>query len=193
MKYISIDIETTGLDVKGCQIIEFGAIIEDTQKQLPFEKIPKFRKLLYFPQYTGEPYALAMHKELFSIIAAKNKPENEGKVIDAEDLAEMFAMWLVQNGIAVNTNTPIKINVAGKNFGPFDLQFLNNHFKWKRYIKISQRILDPAILYVDLEIDEALPDLSECKKRAGLQNITVAHTAVEDAWDVILLIRNKLK
>ena len=42
MKYISIDIETTGLDPENCQILSIGAVIEDTLNQLPFEELPTF-------------------------------------------------------------------------------------------------------------------------------------------------------
>ena len=42
MIYISIDTETTGIDKEKCQVIELGAIIEDTTKPLSFEESPKF-------------------------------------------------------------------------------------------------------------------------------------------------------
>ena len=35
MRYISIDLETTGLDSENNQIIEFGAVLEDTNNILP--------------------------------------------------------------------------------------------------------------------------------------------------------------
>ena len=36
MRYVSIDIETTGLDRQNDQVLEVGAVIEDTDKQLDF-------------------------------------------------------------------------------------------------------------------------------------------------------------
>ena len=39
----------------------------------------------------------------------------------------------------------------------------------------------------DIE-DERLPDLLTCKERAGIKG-KVTHKAIEDAWDVIELLR----
>lgn len=57
-------------------------------------------------------------------------------------------------------------------------------------IKYRHRIIDPSILYVDWSKDESLPSLDECLKRAGIEK-SVTHTAVEDAWDVIQVLRKK--
>jgi oligoribonuclease len=85
-------------------------------------------------------------------------------------------------------NSPYHLTVAGKNFGTFDKLFLEKLHQWKRVLKVRSRILDPALLYVDWEKDEDLPGLSKCKERAGLSGV-VSHNAVEDALDVIELIR----
>lgn len=91
----------------------------------------------------------------------------------------------------INGNTkPITINVAGKNFGTFDKPFLERLLWWQRLIRIRQRIIDPAILYVDWVNDETLPSLNECKERANINGL-VTHDCLEDAWDVILTLRNK--
>lgn len=85
-------------------------------------------------------------------------------------------------------NSPYYLTVAGKNFGTFDKLFLEKLSHWKRVFKVRSRILDPALLYVDWGNDEDLPGLSKCKERAGLSDV-VSHNAVEDALDVIELIR----
>lgn len=90
---------------------------------------------------------------------------------------------------AINGKTkPITINVAGKNFGTFDKPFLMKLPWFQKLITIRQRILDPAILCVDWKNDEALPNLTECMKRTGVSGI-VTHNALEDAWDVIQVLR----
>ena len=38
--------------------------------------------------------------------------------------------------------------------------------------------------------DNVPPSLEECKKRAGLKGM-VSHTALSDAMDVVMLVRNK--
>lgn len=92
----------------------------------------------------------------------------------------------------INGNTSsITINVAGKNFATFDKPFLERLLWWQKLIKVRQRILDPAILFVDWENDETLPSLNECKQRANIEG-EVLHDCLEDAWDVILTLRNKV-
>jgi hypothetical protein len=85
---------------------------------------------------------------------------------------------------------PVTITVAGKNFASFDKLFLERLPRWKQAIRIKQRILDPAILYVDWKTDSDVPNLLKCKERAGI-NGTVTHNALEDAWDVIEVLRKK--
>jgi oligoribonuclease len=83
---------------------------------------------------------------------------------------------------------PITINVAGKNFGTFDKLFLEQLPWWKKLIRTRQRVIDPSILFCNWKEDESLPSLTECKKRANVEGI-VTHNALEDAWDVIEILR----
>ena len=82
----------------------------------------------------------------------------------------------------------ITLNVAGKNFGTFDKLFLQELPWWQKLIRTRQRVLDPAILMVDWKNDKSLPNLTQCKERAGVNGI-VTHNALEDAWDVIEVLR----
>lgn len=86
----------------------------------------------------------------------------------------------------------IYLTPAGKNFSTFDKNFidplLSNISRSVEIIKFRSRVLDPAILYVDWVNDDALPSLSTCKERAGLDPL-VTHDALDDAWDVIELLR----
>ncbi len=66
---------------------------------------------------------------------------------------------------------PITINVAGKNFGTFDKLFLQELPWWQKLIRTRQRVLDPAILLVDWIGDKSLPNLTQCKERAGIRGI----------------------
>jgi hypothetical protein len=55
-------------------MIEFGAILEDTENQLSYEEIPKFQRYLKPPReegYRGELYALNMHGEAGSGIISE--------------------------------------------------------------------------------------------------------------------------
>ena len=67
MRKIALDIETTGLNPETCQILSIGAVIEDTQKQLAFEEIPKFHCAILKNErdiISGEIYALNMDRDL---------------------------------------------------------------------------------------------------------------------------------
>lgn len=189
MKYLSIDLETTGVDVSTCQIIEFAAILDDLKDQKPLEELPYYHAYILNNTYTGEPFGLSMHAEIFKNIALRKEGYN---YVYASNLGKSFKNFLVQEGIELSkeTNKAI-INVAGKNFAAFDLQFLNKLEGFEKHIKIRQRILDPAILFFDKNIDDALPGLNTCLQRANIEK-NVEHKALADAFDVIKLIRHKL-
>ena len=93
MKYFSIDLETAGIDWNNDTILEFGAILEDTNLQRPFETIPKFNVLLRHPKYTGSPYALAMHTEIFTELA-KPAGQSSVRIIDFDKLGNEFMKWI---------------------------------------------------------------------------------------------------
>ena len=62
MPYVSIDIETTGLDPETCQILEIGAVLDDWTK--PIDELPVYHRLVYHKEYRGSAYALAMNANL---------------------------------------------------------------------------------------------------------------------------------
>lgn len=187
MIIFSIDLETTGIDWEQDTILEFGAILEDTNKQLPFETIPKFNVLLRHPKYIGSPYALAMHTDIFTELA-KPPGQSKEKIINFNELGNSFKMWLTTQGIAFDE----KIIVAGKNFGTFDLRFLENLEGFNEHINIHKRIIDPAILYFENDKDKELPSLSTCKERAGIIDTKIAHRTIKDSWDIISILRGKM-
>jgi hypothetical protein len=53
------------------------------------------------------------------------------------------------------------------------------------------RVIDPAILYFDMEKDDKLPDMKKCMDRAGLAG-EVPHKAYDDALIILKLLRNKM-
>jgi oligoribonuclease len=211
MRYISIDLETSGLNPERNQILSFGAIIEDTEKKLPLEECPSFYKLILQREITGSPFALSLNsseiKDISEFIEGSHDDEN--LYCEPDKLTKEFYDFLWENNMAENSEMlisdvrhkgekvypmfnsktkPIYINVAGKNFGTFDKLFLEKLPWWKKLIKVRSRILDPGILYLDWKNDDQIPSLNMCKGRAGIDG-EVSHNALDDAWDVISVLR----
>ena len=184
LKYVSIDIETLGVDWNTCDMIEFGAVIDDLKT--PLDKCPRFHCYLPKELYRGQPYAMAMHSVILKRIAVREEGWN---YVPNDCLGENFANWLIENGFE-KTYDKVSLNAAGKNFGSFDNNFLNLCPNFCDHIRIAHRVVDPAMLYLDPKIDKKLPDSKTCMERAGVDK-PVAHTAVEDALDVCYLLRNK--
>jgi len=202
MKYVSIDIETTGLDTENNQVLSIGAVIEDTTKKLSLQDIPKFHAIVLQRQITGSPRALTMNKNIIGwmgeyLDGGKEEREELHKQIDfyeKDGVAKAFYRFLephFSDETITDINKvkkPLLINVAGKNFGTFDNVFLKKLPWWQKLIIAKQRIIDPAILFTDWKDDEELPSLTICKHRAGVGGI-VTHDALEDAWDVVEVLR----
>lgn len=219
MKYVSIDIETTGLDSERNQVLSIGAIIEDTAKKLNYEDIPKFNAIVLHHELTGSPRAITMNKGIIELMGeylegteeVRMKHEKYSGFIfcSPDEVSKEFFDFLWKNGLGYpfggigkesrviggkqyplfNGNIKsILINVAGKNFGTFDKLFLEKLPWWKKLIQPKQRVIDPAVLCCDWNNDEALPSLNECKKRVDVKGL-VSHNAIEDAWDVIQVLR----
>ena len=221
MKYISIDIETTGLDSEFNQILSIGAVIEDTLNQLPSEDLPKFHAVIKRESVYGSIFALNLNKDLIQAMKDYSEAKtdelkqeieesfgakfyHEDEVVEALyqfcyrnglvdlDPSFLYKQMKVVDGIAypILGSNMVKtyLNCAGKNFAGFDKKFLEKLPRWKQVFSIRSRVLDPGILFVDWINDESIPSLDECKKRAGIDG-AVTHNAVEDAMDVVMLLR----
>jgi oligoribonuclease (3'-5' exoribonuclease) len=223
MIYISVDVETTGLEKDRYQILSIGAILEDTTKKLSFEEIPKFHAAILHNEITGSPFALNMNKKIIEAIVQYQTAEDQDEGNDLvqmtgmqfyqeDQVVEGFYRWLFDNGLVdfnpllagqmvkiengksypalTSKMKPVTINVAGKNFASFDKHFLERLPRWQQVIRIRQRIIDPSVIFTNWAEDKAIPSLYECKQRAKIEGV-VTHDALEDAWDVIQLLRTQ--
>lgn len=219
MKYVSIDIETTGLDHKNCQILSVGAVVEDTNNILPLDELPTFHCAVLHNRIEGEPFAVNLNRELISRIV-EYQISDDKKAVEKkynmlfrkeEDVVKELWKFLIRSGViqfdildeeAAEYDPEHKIfypfvssglkashiTVAGKNLATFDKLFLEQLPRWKQLLKIRQRIIDPTVFFTNWYNDEALPNLSTCKERAGFDPY-VSHDAVDDAKDIIRLLR----
>jgi DNA polymerase III alpha subunit (gram-positive type) len=179
--YISIDIETTGLDPETCQVIEVGAVIEDWNSDVA--KLPSWHCYVDQGSFKGQPYALALNQGIFWKIADKEKLKDQHQFLWPSEVGAKLAGWLESYGF-----NPKKLLVAGKNFAGFDRPFLGSMKKFKDHVAFRHRVIDPAMLFWNPWTDEAPPDSKTCMKRSGIAG-EVAHTAVEDAIGVIKMVR----
>lgn len=224
MRYVSLDIETSGLDWEKNQILSIGLIVEDTNNQLSFDKIPKLHIGVLNEEITGSLFALNMNCDLIQILneyKEANKEEREkisiqtGMIFCYKDdicweIFKFLYVNIIDTTFKFNTNgnvvienkiiypdyrrstkmNKIHFTIAGKNVALFDYPYLVRLPRWEEFFKIRHRVLDPTTLYVDWKKDEVPPGLDECKVRANISGI-VTHNALEDAWDVIEVLRKK--
>ena len=116
MRYVSIDIETTGLDTQICQVLSIGAVIEDTNNLLPIDELPSFHAAILTRRIDGEPYAINMNRDLIqSIVYYQTATDQDEKndliqmtginFFEENKIVEEFYYWLAQNGF-VDLNEP---------------------------------------------------------------------------------------
>jgi hypothetical protein len=221
MIYVSIDIEGTGIDPETCQTLSVGLVVEDTANPKPLDELPTLHVAILRENIQGSMFAINMNRDLIESIVqyqtAKDQDEKNDLVhmtrtlyVKEEDVTKTIFRFLYDNGAiesrelngaieVVNGKTypaltssmkPYHFNAAGKNFGTFDLKFLEKLPRWKQVFRVRNRILDPAILFVDWKEDESVPGLGKCKERANFDS-HVSHHAVEDAMDVVKLLRTQ--
>ncbi len=116
MKYISIDLETTGLDPENCQILTIGAVIEDTNDIKPLADLPTFHGVVLPNRIEGEPYAINLNRDLIQTIVQYQTARDQDEKNDIvhmtgmqfykkEEIVEAFYYWLAENGF-VEWNDP---------------------------------------------------------------------------------------
>jgi len=184
MRYVSIDIETTGLDPEKHQVIEIGAVIDElfVDDPLPVDELPSFQTLIHHDPIVGEVHAIGMHRDIWLEMR-----KGRARIGSAAMLA--FMKWLEDNGFETG-NQRFEFTAAGKNFGSFDWQFLKRLPHANR-LNPRHRVLDPTILYLEPG-DTRLPDMKTCLWRMNYKESAVKHRALDDAKAVVRLLRHKL-
>lgn len=173
MLYLSVDIETTGLDRDLCQIIEFAAVIADTNGKL--DSLPTFQRVIEISEGSvWEDYAWNLHKDWYPMILGRDK-------ISEELLLVQLKQWLNSHGMATK-----KIYGAGKNFATFDREFIMRLPGYGSVVEFRHRVLDPAMLWFNPVTDSDIPDTAVCCERAGI--ISGKHRALQDALMTIKLL-----
>lgn len=194
MKICAIDIETTGINPETCQILQVGAVLEDTCNVINIEDLPRFSCIVEHEIYKGEAFALSLNRDTLEILSLLDSLPSEQRadfrkkkyILKDSLVPNSMWMWLVANGLVAKNQ--IEIIAAGKNFATFDQLFLEKLPTWSNFIKVHRRIIDPTVLLTDWKNDEIPPSLNECLRRCNLK-AEVKHDAVSDALDVIKVLR----
>lgn len=212
MKFVSVDIETTGLNELDSVILSVG-ISFHPDMETPLEEIWEQHtgELLIIPSgpFPTDLYCANLHSRLFADMAQAEEALRTNDVRDGwEPLLHKDAMKKINNRTKLFRKAcfvgtaqeelgrwllPLGTrNLAAKNGGSFDLRHLWRHFPdVMESIRFRHRVLDPGPMFA-VPTDKEVPDLKECLKRAGLGKPTNHHSAAADAFDVLRLVRKGL-
>lgn len=180
MKFVSIDIETTGLDPERDEILAVGLVACSTSSTLPVVQQPHLEVRVLHDRIEGDIVALGMNADLIRDIANQT-PIPHTPYVQKDRVAEV--VW---DFIQTNTDIGAVVNLCGKNIGTFDLKFLSKLPGWGK-VKHHRRFLDVGPMFAT-EADEVVPGLRECLERVnddfkadhGVYGMT-PHRALEDA------------
>jgi oligoribonuclease len=190
MKYVSLDLETTGLDPINDQVLQLAMVVEDTDKKVPIERLPYFECFVFHKRIEGTAFALSLNRNILEVLADERNHNKKGyelfgreiQVYSSSDYEYVAQGWLRKQ--MVNQEVYPQYIVAGKNVATFDLKFFKTHLKdcWHR------RTIDPGSVFIDWKQDLPLSQSQLCKK-FGVEN-KCEHDALYDARTVIELLRH---
>jgi DNA polymerase III alpha subunit (gram-positive type) len=174
MKFISLDIETLGLNVDA-PIIEVGAVCAESIRQTI---LSTFHTYVFHPTYDNcEPYAMSMHPTILKRIANREEPYTYCAI---RNLTKHFRNWACE---FFPNQEPITF--AGKNVASFDLPMLEKQAKFNQ-LHYHHRTLDPGSMFWN-PLDTRVPGLQQIIERERLE-AEVTHTALDDAHAVVQAI-----
>jgi hypothetical protein len=192
MRFLALDLETTGLIPEKDQILQIGVVIGDF-KTPDVLALPTWEAVIAHERIEGHPYALMMNAGLIERIAKRDKYPETMFLADCKTAYHALFSWLTSYGFQAESDAKLHVVVAGKNAAGFELPFLNATQNdgpvWRNRFQAKHRVFDPGPLYFQ-HGDSAPPDLKTCLSRAGIEK-EVEHTGVADALDVVRLLRFK--
>ncbi|WP_046244439.1 3'-5' exonuclease family protein [Hymenobacter terrenus] len=186
MRYVSLDLETSGPNPSRHQVLELAAVVEDSRRPLPLAELPAFRRVVRHSEYLGTAGALALNARLLVELAQKiPNPE----LCSPDELLPQLREFLLAHGFRPDKKECVTVTMAGKNIASYDLGFLKELPGWGTFVRAEPAMLDPATFYLNWHKDSRLPTMSICKARARFDDREVAHEALADALDVVRLLR----
>lgn len=190
MRYVALDIETTGLDRKKDKILQLAMVVDEIGGRgdpMAIGDLPTFEGLVYYRRLEGEPAALAMHSEIFRAIS---RCKFEGDPCEVDLRGREVTTHAAESGLYVAAHHFLKplaesgpLIAAGKNVAGFDLPFLPGDLRslfHHRTIDVGSVALGWNRRFWSGDKVPGLIDLIDPRK---------AHDALEDARDVVRLLR----
>jgi oligoribonuclease (3'-5' exoribonuclease) len=191
MKYLSLDLETTGLNPLLDQILMVGAVVEDTEHpEVPVEDLPSFVCFIEHDRYRGNAFALGLNGWIFDNLSGRNRTREDVPIYPSFHACgdPYVASWVPKFSDFLSDNFSIdeRIILAGKNMGSFDFQFLKEELPAAFLKRFGYRYIDPGSVFIDWSKGpESLPAI---KGRFGMEE-ECSHDALEDARDVVRVLR----
>jgi len=186
MKYLALDVETTGLDPMTDQVLEIAGVVDDlTQPATKLEDLPTFYAILNHSRLYGSPYALDMQRRLITAIAHR---KDRSQILTPGEVLDQFVTFVDAHGLDRQ-----QLLVAGKNVGTFDVPFVREDLFGNDEVKFDYRFLDPTVWFLFPD-DVRPPDQRTCLRRAQLDpRHFPEHTAMGDAHGIVALMRHGMQ
>lgn len=96
MKFLSIDIETTGLNENENQIIEIGGVVDDLKNPKPINDLPEFHCYVTHETYHVSEYCLGLHGETGIFEDLSNRKE-EHTYLELDQVAYHLGKFIYYN------------------------------------------------------------------------------------------------
>lgn len=187
--YVSIDIETTGIDDKS-HILQISAVYDDLKS--PIKELKTIDLPIKYDVLTHcEPYAMGMNADLL-----KKMMDKDFKTYSPFDAADALIGFLLETQEVDEKGRKQKVVLAGKNVASFDIPKIKNFVSSiGGFYGVDQlnkllhyKTLDVGSLYYDVFKDNvSLSKINELTNRPA-----VSHNALDDAFDVVHAVRHKL-
>lgn len=181
--YVSIDIETTGIDDKS-HILQISAVYDDLKS--PISELRTIDLPIKWDVMTHcEPYAMGMNAKLMEKMMSR-----DFKTYTAKEAVEILLKFLGEVKIDEGNKNVV---LAGKNVASFDIPKIQRMLKDTDYLPhfnslVHYKTLDVGSLYYDVFKDNvSLSKINELTNRPP-----VSHNALDDALDVVYAVRHKL-
>lgn len=200
MRYVAIDIETTGLDRQRDQILQVAMVADQYPSAVDVLGCDYFEGLVWHDRLAGNSFALNMNAEIVETLAGIEWPEHmspaprvtafRGRTVSIYRgmgyLIRDAVAWLRSlHNIGEGQELRHRITAAGKNAAGFDLPFLPEPLREA----FHHRVLDVGSLALGTMTPEQWGDLEYIPSLSDLRDAPATHDALEDARDVARIIR----